>query len=296
MILFTGCPNGNIVPCRYDVIWVLMNIYNRIGNMRKFAMAVVPLFFGLLTYSAQAHEYWLEPNNYAPPTGATVTISHNYGSDFKGDGLPYVAEWHQRYIVADEKGERRVSGLDGDLPAIQTKFKSPGLKVFGYFGTPEPQDYDTMEAFAVYLRKVGLDHIVSRHQELGKPKTKILEIYARNAKMLLGVGAAQGRDRALGLPLELIAGRNPYDLKPGDTLPVRLLYRGKPIAGVAIFTFNRVDPKNPVRTVTDTEGRVTIALPATGAYLLNAVHMFQPAAGEESDWTSLWASLTFALR
>jgi uncharacterized GH25 family protein len=223
-------------------------------------------------------------------------INHNYGQYFKGDGLPYVGEWHQRYVVFDGDEERTVRGFDGDLPAVQTSFDASGLKIFGYFGTPEPQVYDTLEKYEAYLRKVGLDHIIEQHRALGKPDTKIRELYARNAKMLLGVGGAEGKDRALGLPLELIAERNPYTLKRGDTLPVRLLYKGKPIAGVKVVTFDTQNPKNPSGTVTDAAGRAQIALPASGAYLLNAVHMFEPASGEKTDWTSLWASLTFAIR
>ncbi len=254
------------------------------------------LFLCAAAPSATAHEFWLQPNSYFPSSGAKITISHNYGQNFKGDGLPYVGEWHQRYIVSDGDRERSVRGYDGDLPAIQTEFDSGGLKVFGYFGTPEPQSYDSLDAFETYLRKVGLDHVVARHRQQGKPATEIREIYARNAKLLLGVGDASGSDRALGLPLELIAGRNPYTLRAGDMLPVRLLYKGKPIANIAIFTFSKADPTNPVKTMTDSEGRAAIALPARGAYLLNAVHMFEPAPGEKAEWTSLWASLTFAVR
>ncbi len=284
------------MPPRHAILGVRMNIYIRIRHLRKFTTSVFALLLFTFAVSANAHEFWLEPDSYTPVPGAKVSISHSYGQYFKGDGLPYVGEWHQRYVVADGTRERKVSGFDGDLPAIQTSFSDSGLKVFGYFGTPEPQVYDNLEKFEKYVQKVGLDHIARRHRELGKSNKKIRELYARNAKMLLGVGSASGNDRALDLPLELIAEQNPYTLKPGASLPVQLLYRGKPISGIAIITFSQKDPKNPVKTVTDADGRSTIALPAPGAYLLNAVHMFEPAAGEKSDWTSLWASLTFALR
>ncbi len=264
--------------------------------MRKFTMVTLLLFIAVVASPVVAHEFWLQPNTYTPAPESKVSIDHNYGQYFKGDGLPYVGEWHQRYVVWDAGKLRKVSGFDGDLPAIQMAFDDDGLKIFGYFGTPEPQVYDTLEKYEKYVRKVGLDHIVDKHRERGKPKTKIRELYARNAKLLLGVGNAQGTDRALGLPLELVAGLNPYRLKPGETLPVSLLYKGSPIEGVAIFTFSAADPKKPVKAVTDANGRAAIALPASGAYLLNAVHMFEPATGEKADWTSLWASLTFAVR
>lgn len=263
--------------------------------MGKFAKAALLLFIATVSAPAGAHEFWLEPSDYTPDPEERIGIAHNYGQHFKGDGLPYVGEWHQRYIVRDNGKIRKVRGFDGDLPAVQMAFDDGGLKIFGYFGTPEPQSYDTLAKYEDYVRKVGLDHIVALHRQRGKPTTNIRELYARNAKLLLGVGNAAGKDRALGLPLELIAARNPYTLKPGDRLSVQLLYRGKPVGGVAVFAFNSADPENPVKSVTDPNGQADIWLPAAGPYLLNAVHMFEPAAGDKADWSSLWASLTFSV-
>ena len=265
-------------------------------HLRKVTLPITLLLACLLLPEAQAHEFWLEPSSYTPAPDTKITVSHNYGQKFKGDGLPFVTEWHPRYVVIDGGQERKVTGFDGDLPAVQIKFDTPGLKVFGYFGAPEPQSFEDLAEFEKFVRKAGLDHIVQRHRALGKPETDIVESYARNAKLLLGVGNASGADRVLGLPIELIAERNPYELAAGAALPVRLLYRGKPIAGITITTFGQADPKHPVPSVTGADGRAQIALPARGAYLLSAIHMFEPARDSKAHWESLWASLTFAVR
>lgn len=266
------------------------------GYFRKVTILAALLLAGFNLPTAQAHEFWLEPENYAPLPNRKIAISHNYGEYFKGDGLPFVSEWHPRYIVLDGGRERTVSGFDGDLPAIQIKFDTPGLKVFGYFGAFEPQSFDTLAEFEKYAHKLGYGQLVERHRALGKPDTDIVESYARNAKLLLGVGDGAGADRVLGLSFELVAERNPYTLAAGATLPVRLLLRGKPAAGFKITTFSQADPKNPVTTMTNAEGRAQIALPARGAYLLNAIHMYEPQVGSDGHWESLWASLTFAVR
>jgi len=75
---------------------------------------------------------------------------------------------------------------------------------------------------------------------------------------------------------------------------VRLLFNGKPIEGVQITAFSRADPGNRQRVRTDADGRAKIALPTAGPWLLNAVHMLPPTPPEKADWTSLWASMTFA--
>ena len=262
----------------------------------KLALAVLA---GFVALPATAHEFWLEPEDFTPERGVDVVINHNYGQNFKGDGLPYVADWHERYFVAEIRSERPILGFDGDLPAVTMRFLKPGLKILAYDGTPENQSFETFAKFEAFLAKAGLAHIAERHRALGKPETDITERFARQAKLLLGVGAdteaVRGRDRAVGLRLELVADRNPYRLKPGERLPVRLLFDGEPIADVTIHAFNRQDPENPVKTTTDAEGRADIALPVSGPYLLSAIHMFESPPSDTADWSSLWASLTFAI-
>lgn len=264
--------------------------------IRKVTIVALLLSAAVLVSPAAGHEFWLEPSNYMPAPDTKITVSHNYGQHFEGDDLPFVTEWHPRYIVFDEGRERTVRGYDGDLPAVEIKFNEPGLKVFGYFGAFEPQTFDTREAFEKYARKIGYDALAEKHRALGKPDSGIVESYARNAKMLLGVGDATGQDRIMGLPFELVAERNPYELQPNSALPVRLLLHGKPAADFTITVFSRADPTNPATVTTDADGRAQVTLPASGAYLLHAIHLFEPAAGATAHWESLWASLTFAVR
>jgi len=47
-------------------------------------------------------------------------------------------------------------------------------------------------------------------------------------KMLLGAGS---NDKVLGTRLELVALKDPFTARPGTTIPVKLLYDGKPFAG-----------------------------------------------------------------
>ena len=265
-------------------------------RLRKVTIPVLLLFAAICASNAHAHEFWLAPSSYTPSTDTRIAIRHTYGQHFKGDELPFVTEWHPRYIVLDQGRERKVRGFEGDLPAVRIKFDKPGLKVFGYFGAHEPHTFETRADFDKYAQKIGYEALARQHGTLGKPATGIVESYARNTKLLLGVGDATGTDRALGLPFELVAEQNPYTLSPGANLPVRLLLNGKPSAGMTITTFSAADPKNPTQTVTDAEGRAAISLPSRGAYLLNTVHMFDPAPDRKADWESLWASMTFAIR
>ena len=206
--------------------------------MKKFGR---PLFAALLGMSLQstavAHEFWLEPANYSPQRGETVPIKIVIGQNFKGNSYPFIREEFRKFIVIDATGEKPVKGVDGDDPAIKPKFTSSGLVVYAHFSTPEPLDFETWEKFEAYLKMEGLDRIAALHKQQGKPSTGIKESYSRCAKLLMNVGKPGGNDRLTGMPLELVAERNPYSLASGERLPVRLFLqwqadRGDPDHGV----------------------------------------------------------------
>lgn len=244
--------------------------------------------------AAQAHEFWLDMVDFKPKVSQSVPIVFRNGEKFLGDSYPYLRKGARRFTVVDSRGEHRVKAIEGDDPAAEFTFAAPGLAIVVYQGAPEEVDFDTFAKFEASLRNEGLDHIVEAHRKAGKPEMKIKESYARCTKALVKVGPGQGGDKAVGLPLEIVAERNPYLLTPGEGLPVRVLHVGRPLPGATVRVFNRADPQSPRSVKTDAEGRAVAELPLPGEYLLNAVHMLEPAKGEKAHWSSLWASLTFA--
>lgn len=246
-----------------------------------------------------AHEFWLEVTDYKPDTGDVVAVTHFVGENFKGESFPYVGNWFQKYVIADAKQTRDAKGVDGNDPALKLTLEEPGLTILAYQSNPNAITFETWPKFLKYLNDEGLERFEALHRSSGKPLTQIQEYYTRCAKALIGVAGGKGEDRAIGLPLELVALRNPYDLAAGDRLPVRVLFKGKPAGGVLVKAFNKDTPTKPLRIRTDTAGRAEIPLLASGVYLLNAVHMMEPTGidvkGQTYQWQSLWASLTFAL-
>ena len=249
----------------------------------------------LATLPAVAHEFWLEPADFTPRRGENVPISIFIGQKFKGNSYPFIRQEFKKFVVIDARGEKPVKGVDGDDPALNVKFTEQGLVIFAHHSTPEKLEFRTWQEFLTYLEFEGLERIAPLHLQQGKPQTGIKEIYSRCAKLLMSVGGGRGgEDRLTGMPLELVAERNPYWLQPGEPLPVRLYLEGKPAADVMISAISKADPQNRMRVRTDKEGRASLALPASGPWLLNAVHMVPPARGEDAHWSSLWASMTFA--
>ena len=121
------------------------------------------------------------------------------------------------------------------------------------------------------------------------------EVFSRCAKSLLAVGGGSGAgwDRVFGERLELVAEKDPYTLTGGGELPVRLLYEGKPLAGVLVVALQRDRAGAKVSARTDAKGHVRLKLDRAGLWLVKAVHMSPAPAETGADWESFWASLTF---
>ena len=136
--------------------------------------------------------------------------------------------------------------------------------------------------FEQYLKEEGLEKI-SRDPEEARRRGEAGDArsFSRCAKALLlaGDAANPGRDRALGLTLELVAEKDPYALGPGGELPVRLLLEGKPLAGALVEALLHGDPAVKVSVAHRPAGaRVAALLARQGFWLIKAVDM-SPAPG-----------------
>jgi uncharacterized GH25 family protein len=99
----------------------------------------------------------------------------------------------------------------------------------------------------------------------------------------------------LGFTLELVPEKNPYSLRPGDTLPVRLLFRGQPLAGALVHAALHGQPDAGASARTGPDGRAKLKLSRDGFWMIKAVEMGPAPQGVDADWQSLWASLTFEM-
>jgi len=259
-------------------------------------LGVVALAVVATATRARAHDFWIEPSSFTPEPGASFTLRLRVGERFAGETVPRNDAMIVRFLLVGPSGESRVRGADGGDPAGIARVASPGLHVAGYRSRPSAIDLDPGK-FSSYLEAEGLERIVALRAARGESEKPARERYSRCARALLAAGpeAARGADVALGFTLELVAEKNPYALAPGDELPLRLTYDGAPIAGVLVSALDRDAPGATVAARTDAEGRVRLRLAAAGDWLIKAVHMIALPPGEDADWESFWASLTFSL-
>lgn len=243
---------------------------------------------------AAAHDVWIEPATFAPRVGQGVGVRLRVGVDLVGDALLRDPALIQEFVYVDGAGRKPVAGIAGDEPAGTLRIAAPGLTVIGYSSHPSAVELPA-DKFNQYLKEEGLDAVIAERARRNQSGMAVRERFARCAKSLLLSGPAsdaQG-DRVLGFTLELVAERNPYALRPGEALPLRLTYQNRPLAGALVVAINSLDPARKLAVRTDYDGRVRFHLQPGGMWLIKAVHMVRASIMSKADWTSYWASLTF---
>ena len=263
------------------------------------SILVLGILASVLTASTPlaAHDFWIEPTGFRADLGRVVGVKLRVGDDFHGDPVPRSDDLIDQFVVVDAGGRRQVVGREGADPAGLLRVTAPGLMIIGYQSRPSPVTLPAGK-FTQYLEAEGLDAIVAVRARTQTSGREGREIFSRSAKSLVrsGSAAAGGAgDQALGFPIELVAERNPYEMRRGEALPVRLTYRQGPLAGALVVAYNQRTPYHKVSVRSDRDGRAALTIDEPGVWLVKAVHMVPAPAGSNADWESFWASLTFEI-
>jgi uncharacterized GH25 family protein len=268
--------------------------------MRKLKLPLIAIlaFSGLHSGTVFSHDFWIEPQSFRPAVGEAVPIVLRVGEDFTGTSQPLIPQWFSDYTATGPEGTQPILGNIGDDPAGSFTPDRAGNWIIGYRSTRSFVAIDP-DTFNKYLQAEGLDWVMEEREARGEAQTDARELYSRCAKSLVRAGDASGADgfdTVLGYRLELIPELDPHTLKPGDKLPLRLLYEDQPIADILIIAFTAENPDAKQQVRTDADGRVSIALDSPGTWLIKGVHIIElPDTETRADWESFWASLTFEL-
>jgi uncharacterized GH25 family protein len=246
--------------------------------------------------SLLAHDMWIEPATFFPSVGQIVGVKLRVGEDLLGDPIARSAALINEFVVEDAAGRHPVLGREGSDPAGFMRASARGLQIIGYRSNASAVELDAA-TFNQYLKEEGLDAVAAARARRNETGKRVRELFSRHAKSLVLTGPAgeEHADRALGFPLELVAERNPYTLRAGQDLPVRLTFDGRPLAGTLVVAFNRLNAMEKLTARSDADGRVRFAVKDKGVWLVKAVHMVPAPANANADWVSYWASLTFEL-
>jgi uncharacterized GH25 family protein len=266
---------------------------------RTFVLTVAAV--ALVAAPVAAHDYWLLPEKFVAKPGEEVPTHLYYGDDFvpenerpyQKDRTPYFA-----LVSAGSTVDLAATLSDGSRPAAALRPGAPGTYLLVHDRNAQNivlkgTDFDR------YLQEEGLEAIRAERRRRGEDTKDGRERYSRSIKTLVQVGLIPDATatRHLNRPIEIVPLVNPYTLRPGQSLTVRVFFEGKPLADQQIDALHRQGNRtNRLSARTDAAGQASFQLAEPGAWLLRLVHMERCRRDCAAiDWESFWSSLSFAL-
>ena len=130
-------------------------------------------------------------------------------------------------------------------------FSAPGTQMLLFESTDALSNLPSIR-YNDYAKVEGLTPALEYRARTGQTEANGRESYSRRCKALIDVGGGAGGKpnpaitRPVGFTLEIVPAISPYALKPGQLLPVQVLYQGRPLAGALVKLTNLEFDVRPV--------------------------------------------------
>jgi uncharacterized GH25 family protein len=254
--------------------------------MKKLVLCVVAcLLMAVTASSVSAHLLWINASNYSPKAGETIYIEIGFGHTYPRDELVKEGRLEQVYALA----------ADGRKVVLK--------KVFPAFYTFTPQIEGVFRIMAAF--KPGFVSHTLEGRKLGNKKTlpNVVSCFAfrMRATALITCGGRNDSSVPTGHEdLSILTLKHPGDLKAGDILPLKIMFRGEPLAGAelkAACARCDLDKEHPwvQELKSDARGIVGIKVTAKGPWMFTVSHKIPYRDPDECDDYSYRTSLTIGL-
>jgi uncharacterized GH25 family protein len=265
---------------------------------RAIIIGVAATFTLAFAAVASAHDTWLISATNVGRVGVPLQFDLTSGETFPIDDFAIVPSRVARALVR-EASFTRTLGRPATAPvALEYRWtpKFAGVATIGIELHPttlvlEPRLIDD------YLGEINAsDEVRSTWKSLGAGQ-KWTEAYTKHAMTFVRVSpvnkdsawtADKSWTRPMGLGLELVPERDPTALYAGDTLVVRVLRKGRPLAGFSVGAIREGRTKATFFK-TDSTGRAGVVVDADGRWLLNGTNLRRATSGStvwESDFVT----------
>jgi len=268
-------------------------------HQRRFVL----LLLFISSQAVWAHDFFLLPSKFRLQSGDSVRIYIHVSETFPGSAQNWNPDRANRFLhVIGSQTVALTSTASQDSPrAVVVALKDPGTHLFALDWKARFIELKS-DQFLHYLQSEGLDQVIELRKQRGESEKPGRERYSRYVKTLVQVGRqpADSIDDVIGQRIEIVPTTNPYKLKVGDSLQVRVLFEGQPLRNAlvsATYAGYTDKPDTYAQGVrTDREGKAVFRLTHPGAWMVRTVHMVPLQGSQEADWESFWASLTFEVQ
>ena len=271
------------------------------------ATAAVLVFFAI----AEAHDFWLIPDPFRVASGAQVEIYGQTSSRFPTSESAVSPDRVADARILGATASERIANLSqrGTSLVFRHRPQSAGQRVVAVALHPRSVR-ESAASFRRYLELEGAPEALARVDREGllRGRDSVTRRYAKYAKTVVevGTGSARAFARVAEHPLEFVPERDPAAIRPGDTLVVRLLYRGRPLANARVHAGSvpaaegrpRLDASSAspdLHLTSGSDGRLGVPVATGGLWNIRALHVVQADPGSGADWDTHWATFVFAV-
>lgn len=250
---------------------------------------------------AAAHDFWLQFDTFwvGPGALATATLQVGHGPARQRSPIPA-----KRITALQSRGPAGVVNQRSSLRLGQPtedaefRFSETGTHVVSLETDNALSNLPAIR-FNDYLKAEGLTLAIERRAQTETSDQPGREFYSRRAKALVQAGPPDGAPQPevtepIGLSLEIVPDRNPYQMTADEPLPVRILYDGHPLAGALVKLTDLSADEKPVEMhLTDAAGHATFGVPHHGSWLLNVVWTVPLPPNRNAEFLTTFSSLAF---
>lgn len=254
----------------------------------------------LIVAQASAHDTWLIAPTNVGRVGTPFRLDLTSGETFANDDFAIESGRVARAQVRAGHFIRSLpvpSGTPLTLRYMWTP-KFPGVATIGIELRPKVLTL-APRLIEEYLGEINADSDIRATWKSLGDKQKWTESYTKHAMTFARIMPARPDSnwtaekswmKPIGLGLELVPERDPTNLRGGDTLVVRVLSHGAPLAG---FSVGAIREGRTAATFfrTDAAGRASVLLDRGGRWLLNGTQLRRSKTGA-SVWESDFVTAT----
>lgn len=256
----------------------------------------------LFILPALAHEFWLEPQQYIFSRTDEINIRFKVGEAFTGDNWTgnneKVKELKLYYADIVDDLSDALGDENGD--SLQFSLHEEGTAMVTFNNVNSFLQTETKE-FNAYLTEEGLQHAINYRRKHNQTDSVGREFYQRSVKTIVQVGALKTEvyKKQTTLPVDIIPLSHPYKLATGDSLKVRVLFKGEPLVNAKIRLWHKLLNKVKDTSYTsNARGEISFPIKPIGEWMLSCVAMErltdEPGlTAIDTGWQSYWGSFTW---
>lgn len=269
--------------------------------MRMTLMAMLSFILSIHASDAKAHDFWLHPSAFQG-LQVDTTIPLRFRVGHANDVEPWALTW-DRVVALRSYSE---NGFQDQLSTIivnnqwtsgraNIHLNAKGTHLIGF---ESYHSVSTLSAkkFNDYAQKEGLSLVLEQRNRLNQSEQAGIEIYSRKAKTIVQVGDVYSENvtRPIGHMLEIVPISHPYQLSEGDTLPIQVLFRGRPLEN-ALVDMAPLEGANASRQEmrTNKDGKASFNINPKGSWMINVIWAVPIANHPSAEFETYFSSLTF---